>query len=95
MRHVRHAKRTPSRMELLARNMRKRGPRPEPLAEIPKPKPVPTGLVFDPVTVPVRKLAARLEDVISAAAVEALQKADPRSSADRYYDARLAELADG
>lgn len=92
-RHVRHAKRTPSRMEQLAKNMKRRGASPsesEPEAETEAV--VPDGAPYDPVTVPVRDLADALAEIDDPDAVRALKSADPRVSAERHYDARLEEL---
>ena len=55
---------------------------------------MPAGLPYDPVSVPVRQLTQRLREVDDVDVVRALQGADPRTSAGRYYEARIAELTD-
>lgn len=82
-------------MEQLARNMKRRGesaPEEESLPEPATEAVVPESAPYDPVTVPVRGLADALAEIDDADAVRAMRSADPRTSAERHYDARLEEL---
>lgn len=77
--------------------MKRRGEAaPEPEATpAPVRTPVPDNAPYDPVTVPVRALAEALAEIDDVETIEALQTADPRSSADQHYQARIAELDGG
>lgn len=72
---------------------RRAGPTSEHAAPAPSAEPVvPLGAPYDPVTVPVRKLAEELAKIDDADAVRALRSVDPRTSAERHYEVRLEEL---
>ena len=74
---------------------RRRAVKEAPAKALPAPQPVvPLGAPYDPVAVPIRKLADALAELGDPAAIRAMQSVDPRASSARYYEARLAELAD-
>lgn len=96
-RYVRHRKRKLTRAELLALNRRRR---PQSVAEKMvttkvDPDPAPSGVPYDPVRVPVRKIPESLADIDDVSVIVALRDADPRTSARSHYDARIAVLTEG
>lgn len=92
-RHIRRSKRTLTRAQMLARNMKRRAPAPAEVEAAPEPQ-LPAAAPYDPVSVPVRKLPDTLAAIEDAETVRVLKSADPRASAAQHYDARLAELVD-